>query len=217
MQLYITLIWSTMMDGNINKFYRVCFKNPKTAASAFPEGRENALLEIDDEVHDLTELPFRLILKSVTSTKNGLKVSEDLSNIEDIWTDYQSNCLAWPLMSEKLKTIVSNHLTGDEGITWIKAKVFAYDDSRDYYLPKFQSRMDVLDEQKTRFSPSAPDSIVIPVFSLKKISKFAMFHVPYKYMWRITSAMYINNKMKKDIQKNKIIGIQFEEAPVSDT
>lgn len=81
--------------------------------------------ELIPDVIGRTELHFELFLKKVTTGKGGLQVSDDLSEIKNLWLDYQPNNLAWPLMSEKMKSVVSSHLTGKEGIVWIKAMSMA--------------------------------------------------------------------------------------------
>lgn len=55
--------------------------------------------------------------------KNGLIESNDLSDLKEIWLDYQQNSLAWPLMSERLKSIIEANLKQNEQIDWIECKV----------------------------------------------------------------------------------------------
>ena len=54
------------------------------------------------EVRAKSELPFDLTLKKVRFGKDGTHVSDDLSELKNVWVDYQPNNLAWPLWSEKL-------------------------------------------------------------------------------------------------------------------
>lgn len=97
----------------MNNYYLLSGKNNPKVASAFaPEGTKLAH-ELITELDDANELPFKLNLVKLTVGKNGLIKSNDLSDLKEIWLDYQPNSLAWPLMSEKLKGVIENNLTGN--------------------------------------------------------------------------------------------------------
>ena len=162
---------------------------------------------------NVMELPFDFILKKVTKGKSGIHVSEDISELNNLWVDYQPNNLAWPLMSEKMKDIIIENLTGRESILWINARIKTKDESKTYYVPCFKEKLDVLDEQKTVFVPGTKH-IIKPVFSLNKVVIYSLFHKPQDF-WEITSGLYISESLKKAMQKEQITGVGFEKTSVS--
>jgi len=132
----------------MNSYYFLSWTQCKQVACAFaPKGTK-----LDHELIPelgVKDLPLGLELVKLTVEKNGLVQSNDLSGLDSIWLDYQPNSLAWPLMSEKLKSLVSDNLTGKEGIIWITAKVNDNGEYWKYYIPHFERMLDVLDELKT--------------------------------------------------------------------
>jgi len=199
----------------MDSYYLLSGKNNPKVASAFaPEGTKLAH-ELIPELDIVDELPFELNLVKLTIGKNGLIESSDLSDLKEIWQDYQPNSLAWPMMSEKLKSVIEKNLTGNEGIDWISAIVRTSGERRMYYIPRFSKMLDVLDAQKTIFIQGT-DRIIKPVFSLSKINKYSIFHQPAAHnLWKITSALYVNEALKKAVQKDKLTGIDFEKTSVA--
>lgn len=160
------------------------------------------------------ELPFEMGLKKVDLIKGDIIVTDDLSNVKYVWLDYQPNNQAWPLMSERMKVIIENKLIGKEDIDWIIAKVNGKGEKRTYYIPRFNTKLDVLDKQKTIFA-SGTDHVVIPCFSLSKIRNYTLFSKPQAFeLWRITSSLYISEFLKETMQKEKLTGVGFENAKV---
>ena len=190
-----------------NKFYLISAKHKSELASAYaPEGTKLAhelILDIKGE-----EIPFEFTLVKVSSRKKGLVESTGLSSLKDVWLDYQPNSLAWPLMSSRLKSIIDDNLTGFENIKWVKAKINSHDEQREYYIPKFSNKLDVLDEAKTMYVPGTVQ-IIKPSFSSSKIKELAIFHKPSSF-WQITTEIYVCEKVKKAIQKDKLVGLDFE-------
>lgn len=199
----------------MSNYYLLSGKNSPKVASAFaPEGTKLAH-ELIPELGNVNELPFELNLIKLTAGKNGLIESNELSDLKEIWLDYQPNSLAWPLMSEKLKSVIENYLTGNEGIDWISAIVKAPNEQRTYYIPRFSKMLDVLDTQKTMFVQGT-DRIIRPVFSLSKIGGYSIFHQPSAHsLWKITSGLYVSEALKKAIQKEKLTGLDFEKTSVA--
>lgn len=62
--------------------------------------------------------------------------------------------------------------------------------------------------QRTLFV-SGTNHIIKPFFSKKKISNYSLFHKPGNF-WEITSALYVSEAVKKDIEKEKLTGLDFE-------
>lgn len=197
----------------MNEYYFLAERVKPSTAFAYTQGDTPLSHELISDVIGRIELPFELFLKKVTTGKNGLQVSDDLSEIKHLWQDYQPNNLAWPLMSERMKNIISDHLTGNEGLVWIKAIVNGNNESKEYFIPRFSYKLDVIDEQKTMFV-SGTNHIIIPVFSYAKIANYSLFFVPQDY-WEITSGLYVSDALKNAIQKAKLTGVDFEKTTVS--
>lgn len=197
----------------MNEYFFLAEKVKPGTAFAYTERETPLSHELIPEIKTKEELPFDLVLKKVTRGKGNLQISNDLTETKYLWVDYQPNNLAWPLMSDKLKSIISSHLTGKEGIVWIKAKVKSVDESREYFIPRFKQQLEVLDEEKTTYVPGT-SHIIRPVFSLKKIINYNMFHAPQDF-WEITSGLYISESLKKAIQKEKLAGLDFEKISVA--
>jgi hypothetical protein len=199
----------------MNNYYLLSWTQHKQVASALAPKGTKLDHELIADIEGVKDLPFELELVKLTVDKTGIAQSNDLSGLDTIWLDYQPNSLAWPLMSEKMKTIVANNLTGKEGINWIAAKVDGIGECRTYYIPRFENMLNVLDEQKTMYVKGT-DRIIKPCFSLAKISSFSIFHKPSAYdLWKITSGLYVSEELKKAIQKEKLTGIDFEKTTVS--
>ncbi|MCP9751329.1 hypothetical protein EGI32_10135 [Ferruginibacter sp. HRS2-29] len=183
--------------------------------SAFaPEGAKPAH-ELIGELTDKNELPFEFNLYLLKEVKGALVQTKDLKDVKKIWLDYQPNSLAWPLLSEKLMTIIENNLTGNENLEWISADINANNEKKKYYIPKFKKKMDVFDLKKTMFVEDTEIAIV-PWFSFGKIKNYSIFHLPSSNnLWQITPAIYISETIKKKIQQEKLSGLDFEKVMVS--
>ncbi len=201
----------------MEKYYLLSWKNGKEPiASAFSSKVAMLTHELIEELNNINELPFEFKLIKLKGSKNGLIKSNNLSDLQETWLDYQPNNLAFPLMSEKLKSVIEMSLTGNEQIDWIACKVKNRDKERRYFILRFNKILDVLDMQKTMFVQGT-DVIIKPVFSLKKTNKYSIFMATtsgYGNLWKITSGIYISENLKKAIQKQKLTGIDFEKASV---
>jgi hypothetical protein len=169
--------------------------NDETGIAWAPEGTP-APYEFISKLEGVDELPF------------------DLEIRDGILEDYPGNSLAWPLMSEKMKRVIERNLTGEEGVSWIKANVKAGGDLSSYYILRFRKKMDVLDMDRTTFV-SGTDKIIEPCFSLAKIQRYSLFHKPASYdLWKITVSIYVNDKLRKEMIKEGLSGVAFSEAKV---
>ncbi len=197
----------------MNEYYFLAEKVKPSTAFAYRQGDTPLSHELIPDVIGRIELPFELFLKKVATGKGGLQVSDDLSEIKHLWQDYQPNNLAWPLMSEKMKKLISDHLTGKEGLVWINAIVNGSNERKEYFIPRFTYKLDVIDEQKTMFV-SGTTYIIKPVFSYAKIANYSLFFAPQDY-WEITSGLYVSDALKNAMQKAKLTGVDFEKTSVS--
>ena len=200
----------------MNNYYFFSGKDsPKGLASAFPPKGTKLAHELISELDNVNEMPFEFELVKLYVAKNELVESNDLSGLHEIWQDYQANRFAWPMFSEKLKTIIAKNLTGKEGINWLTAKINGNGEQRIYYIPRFEKMLDVLDTEKTMYVKGT-DHIIKPCFSLAKVNAYSIFHLPdSKNFWKITSGIYVSEALKKAIQKEKLTGVDFEKTSVS--
>jgi hypothetical protein len=199
----------------MENYYLLSWKDTKEPlASAFaPKGTKLAQ-DLIPQLNGINKLPFELNLVKLSVGKNGLIESDNLTEMKDTWLDYQPNSLAWPMMSEKLKSTVEELLTGNEYIDWITATVNCKEEQKTYYIPRFNKLLDVLDTQKTMFVQGT-NVIIRPVFSSSKISLFSMFSKPASHdLWKITSGLYVSEYLKKTIQEQNLSGIKFEKTRV---
>jgi|WetSurSiteA1Bulk_404760.scaffolds.fasta_scaffold18718_1 hypothetical protein len=198
-----------------DNYYFLTNKDYPEVASAFAPDNIKLAHELIPKLAGAERLPFDLKLVKLSLGKNGLIKSNDLSGLNLIWLDLQPNSLVWPLMSEQLKNFVINNLTGKEYINWISTMITGGNEKRIYYIPRFERKLDVLDEKNTMYVKGT-DHIIRPHFSLKKIKDLTIFHMPDSHdFWKIPSALYINETLRKGIIKEKFIGIGFEKVRVS--
>jgi len=191
-------------------YYLFSGKHTPKVASAFAPEDTKPIYELIPELDNLNELPFEYELVKLTAGKNGLNKSNDLSNLEVIWLDYQPDNKIGSLFSKKLKTIIGEHLTGNEGIDWLTAKINGNGEQRIYYIPRFEKNLDVFDMEKCLCDNFG---VIIPCFSSEKIKAYNIFFRPDDY--KIAGALYISEALKKAIQKAKCTGVSFEKTRVS--
>lgn len=175
-------------------FFLTWIESDSTGVVYAPDGTPLAF-ELIDIVKDIDEIPFIFELR------------------QGEMQDYIGNSLAWPIMSEKMKKTIDRNLTGEEGIKWIRVNIKAATQIYTYYLLSFKKNLDVLDKNKTIYV-SGTDHIIKPVFSLEKIKQYGIFHKPDSLFGNITAAIYVGEKLKKEILKEKLSGVDFERVAV---
>ncbi len=200
----------------MEKYYFLTWKEPKGAvASAFAPDEVKVAYRLIRDLEGIYELPFELKLVKLSVGKVGLIESNDLSELQEIWYDYQINSLAWPIVSERLKVTIEKYLTGKEGIDWITCYINSDVERRKYYILRFNKLLDVLDMKETMFGQDI-SHVINPCFSLQKIDKYTIFYVPSSGdLWKISPGLCINETLKKAMQKEKLTGIGFEKALVA--
>ncbi|SEA23131.1 hypothetical protein SAMN05192529_11130 [Arachidicoccus rhizosphaerae] len=197
-----------------NKFYLICIKDLPQVASAFAPESTKLAHDLIDDLEDLNELPFDLNLVKLFERNGELAKSDYLGDLQDIWLDYQPNSLAWPLFSERLKNIIEQIRNDQDEFDWILAKVNGNNERRNYYILRFQRMYDVLDVKKTMYVPGTRN-IIKPYFSLQKVRHLTVFTTPSEFnLWKIKSRLYINDNLRRIIQREKLTGITFEKARV---
>ncbi|MDE0561933.1 hypothetical protein OU792_18190, partial [Algoriphagus sp. NF] len=91
-------------------------------------------------------------------------------------------------------------------------KVHGVKETKEYFIPSFSQRLDVLDREKTLFVQGTTH-IIKPVFSFEKVKKYSLFFLPQQY-WEITSGLYVSDALKNAMQKMKLTGVDFENTTV---
>jgi hypothetical protein len=199
----------------MSNYFLLAWNDKPPLASALEPPDAPQTYELISALEGKHELPFDLHLVKMSKGKKGIEKSEDLSGLDTVWLDYQPNGMVWPLMSEKMRSVVEQHLTGKEGIDWINATIQGNGEKRIYYILRFNQPLDVLDEEQTMFV-AGTNRIIKPCFSLSKINGFALFPKPaVSNSWKISPAIYVNETLKKAMQKEKLTGIVFEKTLVS--
>ena len=123
----------------VMNYYWLSINNDKVSTVAYaPEGTpvSHNLIEMMENREDV---PFSLELRDVFLTSK-LTVGE----VSDVFYDYQPNSLAWPIMSEKMKSIIASHLTGSEYIEWKSLVIKGKSISKKYYIPMFTSNSSLI-------------------------------------------------------------------------
>ena len=173
-------------------YYWISINNDAVSTVAFsPEGVPVSYKLIDLMV-DRKHLPFSLELHNIIVAS-----SIERGDISDNFYDYQPNSLAWPLMSEKMKTILESNLTGNERVNWKTVMIHGKTVSKIYYIPMFMDNLDTLDINETVFVPSS-GIVLKPCFDSRKIKKYSMFHGHNRF-WQISTQIYVNEEIKKSL------------------
>jgi hypothetical protein len=181
-----------------------------------------AIPEINEAGHKLiralegkNELPFEMKLE-YAFVKKVLEFTADLSQAENLWPDYMSNEFGYILLSERFKNIIEFELTGNEEIDWITAKIHANEECRTYYILRFNKILDVLDMEHSQFmgaDSSDLSNVVVPCFSLAKVSKYGVFNIPQAFdHWKIPGGIFVCNNIKKAAKKANLTGVGFSET-----
>lgn len=163
--------------------------------------------ELITEMVERKSLPFSLKLCEVTVSDKLVK-----GELSDRYYDYQPNSLAWPLMSEKMKSIIESHLTGLEQIEWKEATIEGLTTSKRYYIPMFLSKLETLNIAESVIIPSS-GIVLKPCFERRKVEKFAVFH-GHSTFWKITTQIYINEDIKNELKEAKLNELSFSKIKI---
>lgn len=122
--------------------------------------------------------------------------------------DFLDNDLSWPFMSIKMKNLFNAYSESAPPYNWVSALV---DDSRgilkDYHFLVCLERPDVLELKKTKV---IVDSYIYGFFTYEKIKNYAFF--PHASEFK--KGLIVSEKLKKEIEKSGITGVDFELADV---
>lgn len=159
------------------------------------------------------KVPFDLRLKRATMGKDGIEFDDDIDKLKNMWIDFQPNSLAWPMMSSRMKSSITDFSNpGKEKIVWMRVELRSPNESRTYFVPRFEEIPDVIDEDRSVFV-SGTNHLVKPVFSASKVSNYSLFCAPRRF-WEIPSGLYVTEILKGAIEDHGITGVVFEEVSV---
>lgn len=172
-------------------FYLSWIDNKNVKVAKAPKGTLS--FELAEKIKGKGELPF------------VLELDHDAELL-----DYLPNTIAWPLMSERLKELISESLTGQEGLSWIVARVKCGVNETKYFIPRFSRELDILEKSKSIFA--GRDFLVKAHLSLKKVKNYAFFPLPDL---PFTSRNVVSEELKKRIEQSNLTGINFERVLAS--
>ncbi len=163
--------------------------------------------EICDFYLNNKKMPSSFVLKRQEITKKGMVINDDISDVTNIWEDYQYNQYAWNVFSEAVKKCLDEIRTKDDSYEWIPVEIIGNNEKRIYYVPFFNILPDVLDEVNTTYTKNG--SILRPCFASEKINKYSIFSIG-RSNWKIPSGLYVTDIVKKTMKKRKFSNIIFE-------
>lgn len=186
-------------------YYWISIRNSKVSTIAYAPKGTPASHELIEMMVEKKAVPFSLEVHSVE-----VKASLCVGEVSDVFYDYQPNSLAWPVMSDRLKTIIDTHLTGAENIEWKEILVRGASTTAEYYVPMFMSRLDTLNDEGTIYAPLS-GVIMKPCFDKKKIENLAVFH-GHDIFWRISTQIFVNEDIKREIINAGIDEVSFSKV-----
>jgi hypothetical protein len=86
-------------------------------------------------------------------------------------------------------------------------------EQREYYIPRFSKKLDVLDPDKSTFVPGTAH-VIKPVFSLQKLAGLSVFY-KQDLFWQIPSRIYVNEAIRQSILEKGLTGLDFSPAKVA--
>lgn len=188
-------------------YYWMSIKSDRVSSVAYAPKGTPSWHQILDEMKHWEIVPFHLTLHD-TYVDTSLQVGE----ICDDFFDYQPNSLAWPLFSDRIKNVVSSHLSGNEGIEWKEIIVDGKSFSKTYFVPMFTKQLDVVNEQQSLMMPYS-GIIVKPCFKRKVVDNLSVFHGP-GIDWQVSTQFYVSDAIKNDLLDLGIKELLFTMARV---
>ena len=191
-------------------YYFFSPKNRRSAAVACAPENTPPAHQLVEGLLEVDALPFELTLKKLLFRSRGTVRFDDLSDVKHVWSDYQPNSLAWPIMSPELRDVIDQNVTEEDAIEWVKVLIRQGSvAARPYYLLRFTAQKDVLNVEASVYAGAGRSFVAQPVFDAHKIAPLNIFCVPEDY-WQITSGIYVSEKIKKAAKKAGLTGLNFE-------
>ena len=168
-------------------------------------------LEVDDFIKQNRRFPCNLVLAQMRITKNGITQNTNVPEKE--FFDYQYNQFAYYLLSERLKNCIEENKGSKDFFSWISVSVSSETETRNYFIPIFESIPDVIDSKLTTIVP-ASNAIMVPCFDSEKIEGHNFFPIKSSF-GVLPRGIYVSESLKKMLQKQKFDNIKFEKAKCS--
>lgn len=168
-------------------------------------------LEVDEFIKQNRRFPCNLVLVQRRITKNGITQNNNVPEKE--FCDYQYNQFAYYLLSERLKNCIEENKGSKDSFSWINVSVSSESETRNYYIPIFESIPDVLDSKLTT-RVSASNAILVPCFASEKLGGYNFFPIESSF-GVLPRGIYVSEKLKKELQKQKFDNVKFEKAKCS--
>ena len=190
-------------------YYYLNIKSVNPTVTAFAP--DNVMhLGLDKSVRGLDSMPFGFRLGLITSSRKGLVYGFDLDGIsQPLWPDYLNSTLAVGLFSQRFRDIVCRHLTGNEDIDWIRCLVSYRDEAREYFMLRFLTAPDVIDEEHSTYL--RPDEILWPAYSAEKILKLSIFPWFPTYT-EIPTLIIVRNDIRLNALHEELTGMSFNKV-----
>lgn len=188
-------------------YYWISINNEQVSTVAYAPVGTPVSHRLIDMLDANETVPFSLELHEIIEN-NGIKKGAR----SDIFYDYQPNSLAWPIMSERMYTIIASHLTGFEHIVWKRIQIVGKSISFPYYIPMFTIQLETLDNNNSVIVPSS-GIVLKPCFKKDLLRNLSVFYLPSTF-WRVTTQLFINDNIRRELLKEKIKGIEFSKARV---
>ena len=168
-------------------------------------------LEVDEFIKQNRRFPCNLVLVQRCITKNGITQNNNVPGKE--FFDYQYNQFAYYLLSERLKNCIEENKGSKDSFSWINVSVSSETETRNYYIPIFESIPDVLDSKLTT-RVSASNAILVPCFASEKLEGHNFFPIESSF-GVLPRGIFVSEKLKKELQKQKFDNVKFEKAKCS--
>ncbi|GEM_PF-613674 len=168
-------------------------------------------LEVDEFIKQNRRFPCNLVLVHKRITNSGIIQSNNVPEKE--FFDYQYNQFAYYLLSERLKNCIEENKGSKDSFSWISVPVSSENETRDYYIPMFESIPDVLDLELTTRVP-ANNAVLVPCFASEKLEGHNFFPKESSF-GLLPRGIYVSESLKKILQKQKFDNIKFEKSKCS--
>ena len=202
--------------GKMANVYLMSWKDDgkKTGHGIFSKSDVSPAHELTKELLSKDEFACDAHFRRIEIAKNGLVYSDSLPT-DDVWKDYPANEFAFPLLSEGFMNLIKANTTSIDAIDFIKFPIQHFDQKRTYYILRFNKLHDVIDRKLTTYVKGT-DHIIVPCFTAAAFDSIQIASKPISHdLWRITSGIYVSEKLKRKISQSKIKGIDFSKVRVS--
>ena len=182
--------------------------------SIFPKEKVGPSYELIPLLEGKNQFICSCCFKKIVVGKKGLVYVEVTEN-DPVWTDYPANSFAWPIFSEKFMTLIGENTSDEDKIDWINLQVEHFGITRSYYILRFNKLHDIIDSKNTLYVENT-DLIIRPCFRAEAFEKIQIASIPTSHnLWKITSGLYVSERLKNTIMKHKIKGLEFSKARIS--